>query len=407
MSAKNNGVNFPRVGDVSQGVGVEQDQVGKLSGCNRSQFVFPAEETRGIECRGLQRLHGRQSRLHQQPQLIVQTEAGKTIRIACIGARQNSHASALHRANHVNVLLKFRSSGWGERTGELKIETDHRLAKFERHILQPGVVRAGVFAGDVNPQHGQRGTLPGVVGPEFGEHGIRFRPSRTGLQNAGQMFNASLPGIGRFFHRDRVGNVPFKRDAALFGFIRYGKIGRARQQRIDFDKIRAVLNGLRDRAPAFDVIAGGQRAGPDRFWPVDNGAGDEHARPDQFTLLDLLAPLMVLREAPHNPNAGDAIGNEQRQIFASIQGMNMHVPQPGNQELSGGIHDYGVGRRLNLRALSQRNDALSLHDHRNILARRRTGHVNHRGMGQSQEILIRGGSLSPQETRQEDRDQIN
>jgi hypothetical protein len=62
--------------------------------------------------------------------------------------------------------------------------------------------------------------------------------------------------------------------------------------------------------------------------------------------------------------------------------MVVHVPQAGDQEFAGGVDNAGVGRRLHARAGSPINgqDASTADGDRDILARRRAGCVDDRGM---------------------------
>ena len=66
----------------------------------------------GIARRGLQRFKGRESRLDQERQLVVEAEAGEEVRETDVGAGHQSHPRTLHRLGHggsgLDELLRHR-----------------------------------------------------------------------------------------------------------------------------------------------------------------------------------------------------------------------------------------------------------------------------------------------------------
>ena len=119
--------------------------------------------------------------------------------------------------------------------------------------------------------------------------------------------------------------------------------------------------------------------------PSSIGPTDHHARPDQRPGSNLLAPLLQhFQLAAHVAHARNAIGDEQRQRDllpawepVSEDHVDMHVPEPWDQELARPIHMHA----LQLPADASRGTADLLdfsvaHNHRAMRLRRPAGHIN-------------------------------
>jgi len=160
------------------------------------------------------------------------------------------------------------------------------------------------------------------------------------------MFERFLAGVGSFFGGDGYRDVAGERDALFFRFIGDGEVLFTRQKGEDLHKIRAALFGLIDGRARLRFGRHTDRTGPERVGPVDDRAGDDQVRGEEFSGGALLAPFVVDGRSPHDANAGDAVGEEQREIIR-ISPVNMHVPKAGDEEFSCGVDDLSVFRDVN------------------------------------------------------------
>ena len=94
-------------------------------------------------------------------------------------------------------------------------------------------------------------------------------------------------------------------------------------------------------------------------------------------MLDFLSPFVVQGHAPHYPDAGDAVGNKQRQVIFVLP-MDVHVPKPGDEEFARGIHDLRIFRWRNIHALAYRGDEISCDHNREVRLGGCASRINHR-----------------------------
>src|SRR4029077_11763589 len=100
---------------------------------------------------------------------------------------------------------------------------------------------------------------------------------RATLEDSNQMLEALLTGIGRLRPTNRVRHVTDKDDVLFLAFIRDGKVGVARNIRLNLDEIHAsALQHVHGPAP---VIGSRNRDGSRElsFWSVQHRAGNDHA----------------------------------------------------------------------------------------------------------------------------------
>ena len=121
----------------------------------------------------------------------------------------------------------------------------------------------------------------------------------------------------------------------------------------------------------FELIDGGARAvgrgDGDRAWEtqfaagkngVEHRAADDHARAGNFSGGDLFAPVEQDGEiAAHVAHAGDAVGDEERKDDVAAagepiaeRGVDVHVPQAGDEEFAVAVDEDGVAGHLDHRA---------------------------------------------------------
>src|SRR5580698_4390600 len=101
-----------------------------------------------------------------------------------------------------------------------------------------------------------------------------------------------------------------KRNPLLLGFISNGEVLLTRQALVHLHKIRPMLLGHVDSLASLLFCAHGNRSRPIARWPIDDRTGNPHARAEQLPGFDLLSPLVVVGEAPHDANPGYTIGDE-------------------------------------------------------------------------------------------------
>jgi hypothetical protein len=144
--------------------------------------------------------------------------------------------------------------------------------------------------------------------PELAAHFGLGRRHRE--QQAGQVLDASHAGVRRLRHGQRIGCVAGHRHAELPCLVHDGEESLARQRVVDLDEVVAVGARALHRLPAFIRRRDGDGSWPVWFRPVDDVARDREPRAHEPAGLDLLAPLQMVRLAPHHAHAGDAVRSE-------------------------------------------------------------------------------------------------
>src|SRR6476659_7658785 len=108
--------------------------------------------------------------------------------------------------------------------------------------------------------------------------------------------------------------MPHEGNAELLRFVGDRKEHLARKAAVHLHVVVTVLLCASNRLA---TLLGGTRRDrlrPPRLWPVDDRAGDGHTRADEAALGDSPALVEVARITPHHPDAGHAIGDEERQV---------------------------------------------------------------------------------------------
>ena len=103
---------------------------------------------------------------------------------------------------------------------------------------------------------------------------------------------------------------------------------------------------------------------------VEHRAADDHARAGNFSGGDLLAPVLQNGKiAAHVAHAGDAVGDEERKDdFAAAgepiaeRGVNVHVPQAGDEEFAVAVDKARVAGELDHRADENGADVIAFDD---------------------------------------------
>jgi len=69
--------------------------------------------------------------------------------------------------------------------------------------------------------------------------------------------------------------------------------------------------------------------------------------------------------------------------------VDVHIAQSGDHEPARQVKNLRPGRDRDVAAMPDRNDLLSLDEHRHVVARRRPGGIDHRDMGQGDGVFGR------------------
>jgi len=148
------------------------------------------------------------------------------------------------------------------------------------------------------------------------------------------------------------GTCPTKTMFCFFALVHDGEVGVARDIRLDLDEVNAAA--LEHVHGAAAILGSGDRDGAliGRFWAVEHWPGNDHVRAEQPLLLDIFARLEDRVEiAAHIANAGDAVGDEERQGDVSSRFravvkkcVDVHVPEAGDHVFSGGVDYFPVFR---------------------------------------------------------------
>lgn len=140
-----------------------------------------------------------------------------------------------------------------------------------------------------------------------------------GVQDAVQMLDALLPGVGRLERRDGLRNVSAEWQPlpARRGGDR--EVGVARQPVVDLDEVIAALSDCADQAGRVFGSVDDERSRSDGRRPVDNRARDAEPRTTQLSAGNAAAPVQVQRPPPHLPDAGHAVRDEEIEERSSYQ----------------------------------------------------------------------------------------
>ena len=148
-------------------------------------------------------------------------------------------------------------------------------------------------------------------------------------------------------------------------------IGIERNLGLDFDEVHALLLERVDSRDRLGRSSDGDGTGEAqlavRQIPVQHGAGDNHARPDDLAARDLFAPREKNRNiSAHIAHAGDPVGDVKRQDDVAStgkpiakSGVDMHVPEPWNEILTSAIDHTRVLGRLNFCRVGNGADAIA------------------------------------------------
>jgi len=210
------------------------------------------------------------------------------------------------------------------------------------------------------------------------------------------MLEAALAGRHGFGGAHGVGHVAIQGQAYLFGLGGDGKISVARYQRLHLDEVDAARFELVDGLAAVLRRGNGHRCLVGRLWPVEHRPAHHQARAQQ-PVRGYIGPRLQHRFklAAHVADAGDAVGHEQGQNQVGAGGrraveihVGVHVPQPRNEVLAGGINHparwWLAGRTAHLR------NAFAGHHHRHVGLDFAGGHVDHVGVHDGELLGLRG-----------------
>src|SRR2546428_3432386 len=110
------------------------------------------------------------------------------------------------------------------------------------------------------------------------------------------MLDALLPGVRGFRGTDVEWKVPNQGQSQCPGFGGDPEVSAERKQVINLHTIVALpLDGLHGEVP-LGTIRSADRVRPNRLGPVNNGSRQDHARPEERSLADLLSPAQVQGE---------------------------------------------------------------------------------------------------------------
>jgi len=186
----------------------------------------------------------------------------------------------------------------------------------------------------------------------------------AGFEDADEVLEGALARGDGLRGADGVGDMAFEWDVALLRFVGDGEVGLARNAGLHLDEVGSALlqhgdggasiRGGRDGDGCFVVGLGA----------VEHGAGDDHARAGDAMGGDLVASVQDgVEVAAHIAYAGDAVGEEEREDEVGAVGggaaevdVGVHVPQTGDEVLTGGVDDLAGGRRA--RGARDRVDAI-------------------------------------------------
>ncbi len=88
---------------------------------------------------------------------------------------------------------------------------------------------------------------------------------------------------------------------------------------------------------------------------IDYLTGNHHARAEQRAFGNLIAPAQQIGVAEHLPHTRHTISDKESERVSHVP-VHVHIPQPGNQELTGGVNDLRIYRHRDL--VSDRRDAI-------------------------------------------------
>ena len=119
---------------------------------------------------------------------------------------------------------------------------------------------------------------------------------------------------------------------------------------------------------------------------VEHRAADDHARAGNFFGGDLLAPVEKNGKiAAHVAHAGDAVGDEERKDDVAAAGkpiaecgVDVHVPQAGDEEFAVAVDESRVAGELDHRADENGGDAIAFDDDGGVVFDGRGGGIDQR-----------------------------
>ena len=362
----------------------------------------------------------------------MQAGAGENIGGGCIGAGQDADSRGLHSRDDLEVAgNNFFAEGkirFGTMFEPLVNSVLPNLTFVLRNIFNtPVAQQVGLRCHESKMNDdGEGGNLPGIVGDEGAKKSIgllrgvgieklalpgaraRKRLFRrhvrrigaellfaqfvffagAGKEDAGEMLDAGLAGLGRLESGDAVGDVADKTNVALPGFVSDGQVGFAREARLRFDEIDALTDKKVDSVAGFCGIFYNDGGLVARRFAVKIGAGEKDLRPGTVARFDFAAQLrQAFHFSTHVANRGDAVGDEKREDefaaagrFSGTGEVKVHVGEAGNKEFAGGVEDLGAARNAGRRRGTDRSDVLIGNQDGPVRLWNRAGGINDRDM---------------------------
>ncbi len=206
------------------------------------------------------------------------------------------------------------------------------------------------------------------------------------------VLDAGLAGLGDLDDRDVVGDVPGEGQVQPVRLVGEGPVDVPAQPGVDLDEVGALRLGVADRLARLGLGAhrderhpGHAPLTPQRGPAVDHLAGDHQPGPEQAALGDPAAPLVVVGLPGHLTHRGDPVDQVERQVdaFDGI-GVQVHVGQPGDEELPGQVDLGGVVGHPDLAGPANGVDAPVPDDDGHVRPRRRAGRVDHGDVGEGE-----------------------
>jgi len=412
------------VSNVLERVSVEKNEIAELSVFHGSETVFHSQEPRGVRRRRTESFRRRESRLDEDLQLFVQAETGEDVDSGRgIGAREKRNSGAVHLGDELQLLRDEFSS----RRQVVDVEfVDDLVGELFPGPGFPGrggvlgqriVVEISFFDQTSTPLPHERRALPGFVlreepdelhrscGVEALEELSRslgaleelVLQKRAPFEDADEMLEALLSGIGSFRGPHRVGYVAHEGNAELLGFVGDREHRLPWNQRLKLDEVGAPALQVAHGASAIVGIRDGDRAREARLGTVEHFPGNDESRTRDDPQRYFFPPLQQDVEiAPHVADAGDSVGDEERERDLPPAGepvskyrMDVHVPQSGDEKLARGVHDLCPGREADRAALFDLRDMVALDDDRHVREGESPGDVDDGDVAQSERGLRR------------------
>src|SRR5271170_4199190 len=205
------------------------------------------------------------------------------------------------------------------------------------------------------------------------------------------------PALEASTARTPSGTWPANTMSSFFCFVRGGEVSIARNQRLNFDEVRAVGFQLIHDSASVRGVFHGRGTWKGGNGTIEHGACDEHARPEKITGCDARAPFFQrLQIASHIAHASDSVRDKEQGDYLFVfrepsaeNFMHVHIPQAGDQILAARVDDTGVFRNGDAGARPEFSDALGFDDYGHVRLRERAGGINYRGVHEGESLIGR------------------